>query len=160
MMAVAFAQRRPQWTLVDPDVCPGVNAPATAPGRKDDARYGSEDSTLSIEECNVAKAARIEGPARPVWGGHTVTSLSAAPEAGPAPWTPADADAFYNVSGWSEGYFRVGDNGLLCVSPAAGEFSEATPQAAPAPHRPQALQTLLDPPPSLPCSQVAARAWT
>lgn len=100
--------------------CPTVNAlPA---GYKDDVVSASEDSSLSTEECNVAKAARIEGPSEGFWGGHTVTAIPAVPEAPTKPWTARDADAFYNVSRWSEGYFRVSEEGLLCATPSGGGF--------------------------------------
>jgi len=90
-------------------------------GLQKETSIGSEDGDLSEDECNLFKAARIEEPAQCTW-----ESVSPQQRAAPTPkaveqcWTPEDSDALYNVSGWSEGYFKIDSDGFLCVRPTGG----------------------------------------
>jgi hypothetical protein len=95
---------------------------------KDEALSLSGDSCVYLEEGNIAKAARLEEPARQNW---EPTCAAAAPamvefpvlscQVDSSSWDPSDAAKLYNVSGWSEGYFEVSNDGCLAVKPQGGK---------------------------------------
>lgn len=87
---------------------------------EEEALSVSGDSSLSSDDTQVAKAARLEGPERTDWEVPAPRG-AAAPEP-PRAWGPADAAALYNVGGWSEGYFAVTVEGTMAVRPRGGEW--------------------------------------
>ena len=76
----------------------------------------SGDGSVYSEETQIAKAARIEEPERPQW---LAKSELLANQHASSP--RKDASSVYNVSGWSEGYFEVTEDGHLAVKPQGGK---------------------------------------
>lgn len=103
---------------------------------KDEALSLSGDSSVYLEEGNIAKAARLEEPTRQLWEPtkFTIASPGLVESLPPScqvdsPWNSSDAAKLYNVAGWSEGYFEVSSDGQLAVKPQGGKptFKNFTP---------------------------------